>query len=322
MVTGSDNINQRPFEKDTGAGVSGESKGANVSGGDVENRQSKRSKNKVFLYILYFIQGIVVGFGAILPGISGGTLCVAFGMYRPMIETVYHVKAGLKKYGLMLLTFFAGVGAGFVGLSGIAAVLLEKNTSLVTCAFIGFIIGTFPELWRDAGEKGRKGSSIAAMIIGFAAMIVLLWLFRSTWNITVGADFWGFVLCGVLWGLSFIVPGLSSSTLLLFFGLYEPMLAGISRIDFTVLIPMALGMAGCVLLLSRAVGFAYKKQYAIVSHCVLGIVCATALMIFPSRSDFGSAGELLAGLGFIVVGAVVSFLLSRACDELKKRTEK
>ena len=84
---------------------------------------------------------------------------------------------------------------------------------------------------------------------------------------------------------------------------------------------MALGMAGCVLLLSRAVGFAYKKQYAIVSHCVLGIVCATALMIFPSRSDFGSAGELLAGLGFIVVGAVVSFVLSRACDELKKRTE-
>ena len=70
MVTGSDNINQRPFEKDTGAGVSGESKGANVSGGDVENRQSKRSKNKVFLYILYFIQGIVVGFGAILPGIK------------------------------------------------------------------------------------------------------------------------------------------------------------------------------------------------------------------------------------------------------------
>ena len=28
---------------------------------------------------LLLVKGIIVGFGAIMPGISGGTLCVAFG---------------------------------------------------------------------------------------------------------------------------------------------------------------------------------------------------------------------------------------------------
>ena len=31
---------------------------------------------------LLLVKGIIVGFGAIMPGISGGTLCVAFGMYK------------------------------------------------------------------------------------------------------------------------------------------------------------------------------------------------------------------------------------------------
>ena len=38
-----------------------------------------------FKGLLWFLEGIIVGFGAIMPGLSGGTLCVAFGMYLPLI---------------------------------------------------------------------------------------------------------------------------------------------------------------------------------------------------------------------------------------------
>ena len=110
-------------------------------------------KNKLLLCLLWLLEGIVVGFGAILPGVSGGTLCVAFGMYRPIIETLSSLKTGIKKHEVMLGVFLLGIAVGFVGLSGIASILLEKNTALVTCAFIGFIIGTLPGLWKDAGVE-------------------------------------------------------------------------------------------------------------------------------------------------------------------------
>ena len=78
--------------------------------------------------------------------------------------------------------------------------------------------------------------------------------------------------------------------------------------DIGVLIPMGIGMAACSLLLSRAVGFVYKKQYSIISHGVLGIVAATAVMILPYRVESLSAG--ITNVRFIMGGAVISFGLS------------
>ena len=273
-------------------------------------------RKKQLKVLLWFLEGVVVGFGAILPGVSGGTLCVAFGMYRPIIDTLAHVRSGLRRYGLMLLTFFAGVLVGFMALSGLAARLLEQNTALITCVFIGFIIGTFPELWQDAGRQGRTKRGIFALILGLIGMAVLLGVLKTAASITVLPGPGGFLLCGVLWGLSFIVPGLSSSSLLLFFGLYQPMLAGIASFDLAVLFPLGIGMALCVLLLSRIVERTYQKHFSIVSHGILGIVAATALMILPKWD--GSIQMLVTNLLAILSGCAVSYVFSRLCKNVHK----
>jgi len=279
----------------------------------------KHRKNKLIMCLLWFFEGVLVGFGAILPGVSGGTLCVVFGMYRPIIEVLSSIKTGLKRHWLMLGVFALGIAAGFVGLSGIAAKLLEMNTALVTCAFVGFIIGTFPELWQDAGSQGRARGSVVTMLICFAVMIGVLTLLKTQSTVEISPDFWGFLLCGVLWGFSFIIPGLSSSSLLLFFGLYQPMLEGISTFDFGVLIPMGIGMLACVLLLSKVVGLAFKKRFSLISHGVLGIVAATAVMILPFGT--GTADDWIMNVLFIAGGAVVSYFLGLICGDLKKKAE-
>ncbi len=279
--------------------------------------QKTNRKNILIMSLIWILEGVLVGFGAILPGISGGTLCVVFGMYRPIIEILSDLKNGLKKHWFMLGVFLLGVAIGFVGLSGLAAWLLHKNTTLVTCAFVGFIMGTFPELWQDAGEQKRTKGSIISLIVCFIVMICVLTLFKTQISVQVAPGFLGYILCGIFWGLSFIVPGLSSSSLLLFFGLYQPMLDGIATIDFRVLIPMAIGMGACVLLLSKAVGFAYKKQYSIVSHCVLGIVAATAIMILPFEK--ASVGAWTVRILFVLGGGVISFIFTRICGKLKAK---
>ena len=268
---------------------------------------------KSFKGLLWFLEGIIVGFGAIMPGLSGGTLCVAFGMYLPLIWVISHPKENIIKYGKMLAVFGMGAAVGFLGLSGFASWLMELSSELVICAFIGFIIGTFPELWQDAGTKGRNTKSYISMAVGFAVMLMLLFLFESHAQIQVKADVFGFLLCGILWGLSFIVPGLSSSTLLLFFGLYQPMLDGISGLDLGVIIPLAIGIVVCVMLLSKAVNVAYKKYYGIISHAIIGVVAATTVMIFPDWNTFG-IGHIIC----IVCGAFVSYAFTRICDRLKK----
>ena len=43
-------------------------------------------RNGVLQAIVDFVEGAIVGVGAILPGVSGGVLSVAFGVYEPMME--------------------------------------------------------------------------------------------------------------------------------------------------------------------------------------------------------------------------------------------
>lgn len=273
-------------------------------------------KKSILLILMWFVEGMIVGFGAILPGISGGTLCVAFGMYRPIIETISNLKEGVKKHFCTFALFFSGIAAGFVGLSGLAAWLMEKDTVLITCIFVGFILGTIPDLWQDAGTQGRTMASYIAMFAGLGAMLLVLYVFKTELAITIAPGLVGYLLCGVLWGISFIVPGLSSSTLLLFFGLYQPMLKGISKLDMSVLIPMACGMFGCVLVLSKAVGYAYKKHYAMISHMVIGIVVATTVMIVPTQ--YTSPLETIMDICGIVAGGSMSYKFSDVCKKIQK----
>ena len=269
--------------------------------------------------LVWLLEGAAVGFGAILPGVSGGTLCAAFGMYRPLIGTLSSPRKNLRKYGFMLGLFLLGAGAGFVGLSGLAGMLLERNAPLVTCAFIGFILGTLPSLWRDAGERGRTGASYGACAAGFLIMLGILLLLKGQSTLTITPGIPGYLLCGVLWGLSFIVPGLSSSSLLLFFGLYQPILEGISELALDVLLPMGLGLLVCVLLLARGIQRLFDRWHSAASHCVIGIVAATMVMIVPAEA-LGTENLLFCVL-CVLGGGLLSYCFTRGCDKLNDSEE-
>jgi putative membrane protein len=260
------------------------------------------------------LKGMIVGFGAIMPGISGGTLCVAFGMYQPLIEVFSSPRKHFMKYRVKLGFFLFGVFVGFVGLSGLASWLMKQDSAAVTCAFIGFVIGTLPELWREAGQKGRGRSSYLAMAAGFAAMLGVLLLLKHAQSLQMKPDLWGFLLCGIMWGISFVIPGLSSSALLLFFGLYQPMLDGISRLSPQVLFPLAVGVGICLISLPKVVHAAYQKRHAVISHSVLGIVAATTVMIVPKFP--GNAVYIAFYVVCILGGAAASYYIGRVCANL------
>ena len=116
----------------------------------------KNKKNIVWQAILWIIQGCLVGIGAILPGVSGGTLCYVFGIYDQVLEVLANPIKGIKKHWLMLI--FVGIGGalGFVGFAGVTEALLAWNKPVVLCVFVGLILGTVPELWKDSGSQGCR----------------------------------------------------------------------------------------------------------------------------------------------------------------------
>lgn len=284
----------------------------------------KIKRNIILQALLWIVQGFTVGIGAILPGVSGGTLCYVFGIYDQVLEILNNPFKGIKKHWLMLIFVGLGGGIGFIGFAGVAEALLSWNAPVVMSVFIGLILGTVPELWRDAGEKGRNKWSILSLAVSFVAIAALFYCCEHLWTISIPQNIWGYAICGIIWGLSFIIPGFSSSTLLLFFGIYKPMSAGIKSLDLAVIIPLGLTMLATLLLLSRVMKAAFEKIHSIASHSVMGFVLATTVMLFTvSEGESASIIESFSGanipifIACIVGGAVASFFFSMLCNKMK-----
>lgn len=85
------------------------------------------AKRAAILQALFrVIQGAVIGLGAVLPGISGGVLCVVFGIYKPIMELLSHPLQHFKTHVPKLLPVIIGLGIGFMGIANLLSFFLEK----------------------------------------------------------------------------------------------------------------------------------------------------------------------------------------------------
>jgi len=260
--------------------------------------------------MLLCCQGVIVGTAAILPGASGGVLCVAFGFYEPMMALLAHPALSYRRYYKMFIPFLIGWVAGFLLLARAVAWIFEISPDMAMALFAGLICGTIPKLItksHDANPLQGWSSFIISMVIIFTLFAFLQTAAINSLTPSIG---W-YMFCGMLWGLSLVIPGLSSSSVAIFLGLYQPMTAGIARLDITVILPMSCGLLITVLLSARLINNLLEKQYAFISKIVLGIIVASTLLIIPTT--FTSVYSLL----FSVLCFGTGFILARKMDNMK-----
>lgn len=250
---------------------------------------------------------MLVGIGAILPGISGGVLCVAFDVYEPIMEFLTSPVKAIKKHYRLFIPFSTGWIIGFMLLAKGVEILFAKSAAIALMLFLGLIGGTLPDLFK-VSEKSDSQKSWTPFVLSLTIAYLFFHILETGGGKTLQPSVMSFLLCGFLWGLSLIIPGLSSSSLLIYLGIYEPMTAGIASLDPIVVIPMIVGIAVTALLFARIVNMLFKKHYAVISRIILGFVIASALKTVPS--DFGNALTLVISLVCFAVG----FAVARAMD--------
>ena len=74
----------------------------------MENHQKTEGKMTLGQWLLRVLHGALVGVGAIMPGVSGGVLCVLFGIYQPMMALFSHPFKALKKYYKLFIPVLIG----------------------------------------------------------------------------------------------------------------------------------------------------------------------------------------------------------------------
>ncbi len=252
-------------------------------------------------FLLSIIKGIFIGIGAIVPGISSGVLCVIFGIYEKLIDSVLGIFKNFKKNILFLLPIFLGTIIGFLLFGNILNYVFTNFEAECKLLFLGLISGSIPSLIKDVNSKSTfKLHYLIYTFLAFFLGFVLLLLENKISNLSYisNCNTLYLIFSGFSMSAGIVIPGVSSTVLLMCFGVYDIYLQSLATLNLSILMPIGIGCligSFAFLLLIR---FLLKKYYTQTSYSIIGFVLGSIFVLIPSTFTFVSI--ILFFIGFIV----------------------
>ncbi len=236
-------------------------------------------------FLLNCTKGIAIGAGAILPGISSGVLCVIFGIYEKLLDSVLNFFSDIKKNTNFLLPILIGIGIGILIFSNILNYFLLVFPIQTKSIFIGLILGSIPSLTKEVNSKiNFKFHYILYTLFTFALGItsVLLEKYINITSVSNDFSYFYLVLCGFIMSVGVIVPGVSSTIILMLMGVYSTYLSSISYLYCPVLIPMGIGLILGCLMCMKITKFLLSHFYAQTFYSIIGFTLGSIFVLFPN----------------------------------------
>lgn len=265
------------------------------------------NKSGLIDWLARLIKGGIVGIGGILPGLSGGALAVAIGIYEPMMAALSNLRVDFKKKFIYFLPIIIGALIGVIALAKIVELLFQEYSAPIIYLFLGFIAGTLPSLFAVAGSRGRKMWHYILLFISAVGMWSFLELLAgNNQNLIINPNFFWWVFSGILMGTGAVVPGMSPSNFLIYLGLYEPLASGIASMELSIIIPWAIGVVLSILLLAKVVYYLLSRAYTAIYHIIIGVVIGSSIAIIPDWPGIGMFGLSIV---LLLLGSLFSYWL-------------
>ena len=287
--------------------------------------------------IKLFAIGIILGVANVIPGVSGGTMAVVFGIYNRLIDLIsLNVKKIISQWKF-ILPLGAGLVTGVLLFSKIITFLFNKFPIQTNWFFIGIILGSIPMIfthWLNAkkqtplpeptdqteqAEQATKSkkipiSSIICCAISLAIMILMV-IFKSEkpeTQITPGFSLYNAIVMFVglaIAAIAMIIPGISGSFIMLALGIYSTVIGAIDSFNIYLLIPGALGAIAGLLCGAKLVRILMTKIPSQTYGIIFGLIIGSIFVIFPTNGY--NALIIVTSLVCAAAGFLVSFLFSK-----------
>lgn len=250
-------------------------------------------------------------------GISSGVFCVIFGIYEKLVNSILNLFKDFKKNFLFLLPIILGGITGIFLVGKILNFLFASFQIPTSFCFIGLICGCIPILFKQANQKG--GFRLHYGIFLLAAFGVGLFSIQlenvlpSLIQIDIHTtSFFYFVLAGFLMSIGIVVPGMSSTVILMCLGVYPHYLNAVATANLAILFPMGIGVLLGSLLFLKIIQFLLSKYYAQTFYSIIGFVLGSIFVLYP--------GIQLNSQGFLsLILFVASFCVGLAFEKLEKK---
>ena len=278
-------------------------------------------------WLIWVLQGIGVGVANVIPGVSGGTMALIFGIYERLISLLSDlVKAGLllarfdikgfisalRKLDLLFL-FWLAVGVVLAPLLGAEIIprMLETYPIESRSLFFGLILGTLPIPWLRIRSHGT--GNVVALVAAAAISFMLVGIPPLDPG---DPGLIAIFLAAALAICAMILPGVSGAFILLVLGMYAPIFEAIDARDpavvGTFILGAGVGLGSFALFLKWLLGKAHDLTMAALVGLMIGSLrslwpwlAEDRSILAPDTGD-GFGLVLLIGLGGLVLSAAMT----------------
>ena len=247
------------------------------------------------------IGGTLMGLANLVPGISGGTMLLAAGVYPGFISAIAELTTfRLRTPSILLLGTVVGTAAlAILLLAGNVKELVQGYRWVMYSLFIGLTLGGVPLLWRMA--RPASAALLAGAAASFALMVVMA-LSGGTGGSGGDRSLVLLFLSGLAASSAMILPGVSGGYLLLLLGQYEPILGTIDQVKrgllgdelsgagfdlalvldaMWVLVPLGLGVVAGVIGVSNLLRWLLHHYEKATLGALLGLLFGAVVGLWP-----------------------------------------
>jgi putative membrane protein len=254
--------------------------------------------------------GALMGLANLVPGISGGTMLLAAGIYPAFIESVSEVTRFRFKFRSLALLgcVVAAAGIAILLFAGLLKDLVVDHRWVMYSLFIGLTLGGVPLVWKLA--RPASPSLIVSAVLAFAAMVGLALLQANSVNAS-DSSFPMLLLAGLAGASAMILPGLSGGYLLLLLGQYVPILSAIDSFKdalkagdigaamepaLSVMLPVGIGVVLGVVVVGNLLQWLLKRFRKATLGALLGLLIGSTVGLYPFQQGVQpSVGDVIKG---------------------------
>lgn len=218
-----------------------------------------------------------------VPGVSGSTMAIILGVYDNLINTISNFHKSIKFNAIYLGKFSAGVGLGIVSLAFFIKWILDAFTIPVSAFFLGLVLGGIPALYRKAKTVNIRLSSIFFFLLGLLIVVSTGYIPADDLEMLDGSGAFLYLMIlisGIVVAAALVLPGISTSHMLLVLGMYDDLLKAITEFNILFLAAIGVATAAGIFLITKPIDWT-MRNFPHQTYCaIIGFVLGSISSIF------------------------------------------
>ncbi len=236
--------------------------------------------------LIIMLKGFLIGSSMSVPGVSGGTMAILLGIYDKLIGSISNFLKDIKGNFIFLIKFCIGSALGIGSLAFLIKWLLETYTIPVSFFFLGAVIGGIPALYKKTKDRPLGISSGIYFLLGLGIVISIGFIPAGNLTVSTGSGLMHYIMLlvtGIIIALALVLPGISTSHMLLVLGMYDALLTAITEFNI-----MFIGILGIVtvigiFLITKPLEWTMNRFPHQTYFMIIGFVLGSTFEIFRDK---------------------------------------